>query len=167
MSTFPALAPTSRIFSPGDVPNERKRSTGGTQYAFRRGSRRVAQALQLQYEYLTEAEMLLIKNHFYDRKGTFDIFFLSAEVWGYYTTPPVGLLDNFAWRYVSSPVITDVSYDRFNIEVSLETVPIEIGDMSFDSGLAGGHADVAYILNAGAASDVPARDYIIGGLGAQ
>jgi len=111
--------------------------------------------------------MLLIKDHFYDRKGTFDIFYLSADVWGYYVTPPVGLLDNFGWRYVSPPVITDVSYDRFNVEVNLETVPIDIGDLSFESGFAAGFTTVAYIFNAGGASDAPARDNVIGGLGAQ
>lgn len=111
--------------------------------------------------------MLLIKDHYYDRDGTFDIFYLSAEVWGYFKTPPVPLISNFAWRYTSPPLITDVSYDRFNVEVELATVPIDIGDLSFNNGDATGSGPFVYIINASGASDTPARTFTIGGLGAQ
>lgn len=167
MSTFPALAPATRTYTPGSVPYELKQSTAGSQSGFRRGNRRISQQLELSYNHLTEADMLLIKNHYYDRDGTFDIFFLSAEVWGDYVTPPVPLQGDFVWRYTSPPTITDVSYDRFDVEVGLETIPIDVGDLIYNAGLAAATPARTYILNGGLAAATPARDYIIGGLGAQ
>ena len=111
--------------------------------------------------------MLLIKDHYYDRDGTFDIFFLSEPIWGDYVTPPVPILDDQAWRYTTAPTITDVSYDRFDVAIELETIPIDTGDLIFNGGLAAATPARTYILNAGAAAATPARDYIVGGVGAQ
>ena len=110
--------------------------------------------------------MLLIKDHFFDRKGTYDVFFLPAEIWNDFSTPPVPLLSDFAWRYASEPAITDVSYDRFTVEVQLQTEPIDTGDLIFDAGLAAASPARTYILDAGAAAVSPARDYIISPQGA-
>ena len=105
--------------------------------------------------------MLLIKDHYIDRKGTYDIFFLSAEIWGDFTTPPVPLLSDFAWRYAAEPVIVDVSYDRFTVEVQLQTEPIDLSDLIIDGGLAGATPVRDYIVDGGFASATPARTYVI------
>jgi hypothetical protein len=167
MSTFPALAPTTRTYTPGSVPYQTKQSTSGTQYGFRRGNRRISQTLELTFSHLTQANMLLIKDHYYDRDGTFDLFYLTAAIWGDYVTPPVNLISDFAWKYVSPPTITDVSYDRFDVAVTLETIPIDVGDVVFNAGLAAATPARTYILNGGLAAALPAREYVIGGLGAQ
>lgn len=110
--------------------------------------------------------MNLIKDHYFDRKGTYDIFFLSSEIWGDYTTPPVPLISDFAWRYASEPQITDVSFDRFTVEVQLQTQPIDIGDLIFDGGLAAASPERSYILDGGLAPASPARDYVVSPPGA-
>jgi hypothetical protein len=120
----------------------------------------------MSFEYLTEAEMLLIKDHYIDRQGTFDTFYLSGAIWGDHVTPPVPLISDFIWRYSSQIVITDTSFDRFNVEVELETIPIELGDLIFDAQQAPSTPLRLYLLDAGGAAATPARDYIINPIGA-
>jgi hypothetical protein len=125
------------------------------------------QTLELTFSHLVESDMDLIKDHFFDRKGTFDTFFLPSEVWGdYQSSPPVGLIDNVAWRYESAPEITDVSFDRFTVEVSLRTIALDLSDLVFDGGAASATPARAYILDAGAAAATPARDYVLSPTGA-
>ena len=165
--TFPALTPSSRLFSPGGVPVSAQMSIGGVRTAFRRGNRRAAQTLRLGFSNLTETQVNLIKAHFFDRQGTFDIFFLSAEVWSGYTNPPVGLLDNFAWRYSGPIVVNDGVVGRWGVEVALITQAIDTGDLIIDGGAAAATPARTYVLDGGAASASPARTYIVNPPGAQ
>ena len=166
MANFPSLAPNSRLYVPGSLPAVIATSLSGKATAFRRGNRRIAQTLSLSYEHLTEANMDLIKDHYIGQNGTFDIFFLSAEVWGDFVSPPVPLLSDFAWKYSSEVTITDVSFNRFSVNVELESVPINTGDLVFDAGAASATPDRLYLLDAGAAAAAPARDYTISPSGA-
>ena len=166
MANFPSLAPNSRLYVPGSLPAVIATSLSGKATAFRRGNRRIAQTLSLSYEHLTEANMDLIKDHYIGQNGTFDIFFLSAEVWGDFVSPPVPLLSDFAWKYSSEVTITDVSFNRFSVNVELESVPINTGDLVFDAGAASATPDRLYLLDAGAAAAAPARDYTISPPGA-
>lgn len=110
--------------------------------------------------------MNLIKDHYFTSQGSYEIFFLSAEIWGDYTTPPVPLISDFAWLYASEPSIQDVSYDRFTVSVELQTIPIDTGDLIFDGVDAALAPERTYILDAGDAAVSPARDYIISPVGA-
>lgn len=166
MSNFPAISPSARVYSPGGVPVNLQTSLSGLVSGFRRGNRRVGQTLDLTFAHLTQAQMNLIKDHYFDREGSYDIFFLSAEIWGDLINPPVPLISDFAWRYASEPRITDVSFDRFTIEIQLQTEPIDTGDLIFDAGLAGASPARTYILDAGGAAVSPARDYTISPQGA-
>ena len=166
MYTFPQLTPNARVFVPGDTPRSELQSLSGLRSSFRRGNRRIAQSLSLSYNYLTEADMLLIKNHYYDSYGTYEIFFLPAEVWADHASPPVPLVSDFAWRYATAPSITDVSFDRFSIEIELQTEPIDTGDLVIDGGLASATPARDYIVNGGLAAAAPARDYVISSGGA-
>lgn len=166
MATFPALAPSSRLYVPGNLPVVIATALSGRAVAFRRGNRRIEQTLSMSYEYLTEANMALIKDHYIGQNGTFDIFFLPAEVWGDFATPPIPLLSDFAWRYSSEITITDVSFDRFSVSVELKSAPINTGDLVFDAGAAAASPLRLYLLDAGGAVATPARDYTISPPGA-
>jgi hypothetical protein len=166
MSTFPALVPSTRTYNPGGVPSAMRISLSGVVTGFRRGNRRIAQTLGLTFRLLEESDVTLIRNHYDNRSGSFDIFFLSTEVWSGYTTAPVPLISDYAWRYIGAPTITDASCGRWDVEVELETVPIDIGDLIFDAGLAAAAPARAYILDAGLASASPARDYVVSPPGA-
>ena len=131
MTTFPSISPTVRTYVPGNVPIELQAALDGGTVGFKRGARRVNQVLSLTFSHLTQENMVLIKDHYIARKGTFEIFFLPSAIWGDYTTSPVGL--NYAWRYSEPPVIEDVSFDRFTVSVALETISINTSDLVFEA----------------------------------
>ena len=166
MSTFPALVPSTRTFTPGDVPNVKQVALSGVTGGFRRGNRRIGQSLSLSFQRLTQVQLDLITAHYVSRQGSFDIFFLSPEVWSGYTTPPVPLISDFAWQYAGPPSITDSSCGRWEVEVDLQTIPIDTGDLVFDAQQAAASPARTYILNAGGAAAAPARDYVISPIGA-
>ena len=166
MSTFPALIPSTRTFTPGDVPNVKQVSLSGVTGGFRRGNRRIGQSLSLSFQRLTQVQLDLITAHYVDRQGSFDIFYLSPEVWSGYTTPPVPLLSNFAWQYAGAPSITDSSCGRWAVGVDLQTIPIDLSDLIIDAQQAPASPSRAYILDAGGAAAAPARDCIINSIGA-
>ena len=161
MAAFPSLVPSVRTYTPGGVPRSLQATLAGGVTGFRGGNRRIQQTLSLSFEQRTEADITTIRTHYDNQYGSFDIFFLSTEIWSGYTTPPVPLLSEYAWRYTGAPVFTDGTCDRWNIEVELETVPIDIGDLVFNAGLAAASPAREYILDAGAASASPVRTYAI------
>ena len=165
--TYPALVPSARTFAPGNIPQAEQATMSGLRSGFRRGNRRTEQTLQLSYTNLTEAQLNLIKAHYIDRQGTFDIFYLSAETWNGYSSPPVGLLSDFAWRYAGPPTISDGIVGRWAVDVELRSYAIDISDLIFDAEQAAATPARTYILDAGGASVSPARDYVTGGFGAQ
>lgn len=166
MATFPAIAPTTRVYTPGNVPTALQESLSGIAVGFRRGNRRIGQTLSLSFSHLTQEKMVELKDHYINSNGTYEIFFLSAEIWGDYATPPVPLISDFAWRYAGEPTITDVSFDRFTVDIELQTIPIDTGDLIFDGLTAGVSPEREYILEGGGAAASPARDYIISPPGA-
>ena len=159
--TFPSLVPSTRLYVPGNVPQVRIGSLSGMSTAYRQGNRRVEQTLQLTFNNISEAQLNLIKAHYVAQDGSYGIFYLPAEVWSGYATPPVPLLSDYAWRYAGPPTITDGSCDLWSVEVELVTYAINFSDLIFDAGGAAATPARTYILDAGAASATPARDYII------
>jgi hypothetical protein len=111
--------------------------------------------------------MLKIKDHYINQDGTFEIFYLSSEIWADHVSPPVPLISDYAWRYIAAPVIADVSYDRFSVSVELGTEPIDTGDLVINGGLASATPSRDYIVNGGLAAATPAREYIINPGGAR
>lgn len=159
--TFPALIPSARVYIPGDVPQQQQVALSGANSGYRQGNRRIGQTLALSFNNITESDLNLIKAHYLSVDGSFGIFFLSSEVWNGYTSPPVPLLSDYAWRYAGPPSITDGSCDLWSIEVELTTYAVNLSDLIVDGLTAAATPARAYILDAGAASATPARDYVI------
>lgn len=158
--TFPALVPSARSYTPGDVPQSRQVALSGVDSAYRLGNRRVQQTLTLTFNNISEANLLLVRSHYISVNGTYGVFYLPAEIWSGYATPPVPLLGDYGWRYAEAPTITDGSCDLWTIEVVLTTYAINLGDLIFDGGAAAAIPAREYILDAGAAAASPARDYV-------
>tara|TARA_Y100000310_G_scaffold73825_1_gene69967 strand:- start:2939 stop:3439 length:501 start_codon:yes stop_codon:yes gene_type:complete len=159
--TFPALVPSVRTFASGNVPESSQVSLSGVNTGFRRGNRRMGQTLTLGYTNLTETQLNLIKDHYIAQEGTFDIFFLSSEVWNGYSTPPIALLDTYAWRYAGPPTISDGIVGRWAVDVELVTHAIDTGDLVFDGLSASATETRTYNVDAGTASASPARTHVI------
>lgn len=160
MANFPSITPSTRLYTQGNFPSAIQSSSTGVTTGFRRGNRRINQTLQLSFNNLTEAQVTLIRNHFDGQNGSFNIFYLSAEVWAGYSTPPVPLVSDFAWLYANAPTISDGIVSKWNVEIELVSVPVDIGDLTFDGGDSTATAR-AYILDALTSSASPARDNII------
>ena len=160
MATFPAIIPTTRLYTQCDFPSAIQQSSSGTTTGFRRGNRRINQTLQLTFDNLTETQVNLIRTHYDGQNGSFEIFYLSSSTWSGYTSPPVALVSDFAWLYATPPTISDGIVSKWNVEVELISVPVEIGDIIFDAGNSSTTAR-SYILDALTSSASPARDNII------
>ena len=167
MSTFPSIVPSSRLYITGDFPNSIQTSASGITTGFRRGNRRSEEKLQLTFLNLTETQVNLIRSHFDAQNGSFKIFFLSSSTWSGYTNTPVPLISDVGWLYSSPPTITDSELlSRWDIELELESVPINIGDLVFDAGDSTTTAR-GYILDALTSSASPARQNIIDSKGSE
>ena len=160
MANFPSITPSTRLYTQGNFPSAIQASSNGVTTGFRRGNRRINQTLQLSFNNLTEAQVTQIRNHYDGQNGSFSIFYLSAEVWAGYTTPPVALVSDFAWLYANAPTISDGIVSKWNIEIELVSVPIDSGDLLFDAGDSTTTART-YILDGLTSSASPTRDNII------
>ena len=160
MATFPSIVPTTRLYTPGDFPSAIQQSSDGTTTGFRRGNRRINQTLQLSFDNLTESQVTEIRNHYDGQNGSFEIFFLSSTTWNGYNSPPVALVSDFAWLYATPPTISDGITSKWNVEIELVSVPIDIGDLIYDAGDSSNTAR-QYILDALDSSPTPARTNII------
>lgn len=161
--TFPALVPSTRTYSPGDVTQVRQVSLSGINVGYRRSDRRVDQSLQLSFNNISESQLNEIRTHYIAQDGSYNIFFLPQEIWSGYTTPPVPSPSNVAWRYASPPIITDGSCDLWSVEVELRSYLVEAGDIDIDVPGPGAEPDpvVDYIYDGLNAAATPARDYVI------
>ena len=164
MALFPSLVPASRSYTPGNLPQVQRAALSGVATTFRRGNRRTNQTLSLSFENLTEAEVTEIRTHYEGQKGSYEIFYLSSEVWnGWVGTAPVPLISDYAWRYLGAPTIADGYPNQWSVEVELETIPIELGELIFSAEAASATPGRTYILDGLGASDSPAREHTING----
>lgn len=161
MATFPSLTPSSRLYTQGDFPNAIQISSSGVISGFRQGNRRINQILQLKFLNLTETEVNLIRTHYDGQSGSFEIFFLSSNIWSGYNAPPVALVSDFAWLYSEPPLITDTELtNKWDVDINLISVPIDSGDLVLDAGDSTTTAR-EYLVDALTSSSSPAREYII------
>ena len=122
MATFPTLTPSGRTFTPGEYPHTPFTALSGWQNRVRHSNVMLASQIRLRFTAVTEANMLSILSHYQGQLGTFDSFDLPSTVWAG-TTPSDYQLTNYLWRYIQPPTVDDVYCDRYNVELTLETVP--------------------------------------------
>tara|TARA_B100000212_G_scaffold25809_1_gene17183 strand:+ start:7419 stop:7919 length:501 start_codon:yes stop_codon:yes gene_type:complete len=160
MANFPSLIPSSRLYINGDFPNVLNTSLSGVVRGFRRGNRRIQQTLQLTFTNLNETEVNQIRSHYDGQNGSFEIFFLTSSIWNDYATPPVPLVSDFAWLYSQPPIIKDSITNKWDVEVELQTIPIDRGELIYDAGDSG-NSIRTNTLDALDSSATPVRTNII------
>ena len=121
--TFPALVPSNRVFIPGEYSNTPWRSMGGRQTQSRHSNVITGQQLKLVFSARDEEDKLLIRNHYFDRQGTFGTFDLPEEVWSGVDDPDVFTPAGYVWRYAARPVVDDVVCGVYDITVDLVMLP--------------------------------------------
>jgi hypothetical protein len=129
MTTFPSITPSGvRTFTPGARPSTQLRSMGGSSSLIQHSDGIIDQRVSLSFIGLTEAEMLSVRTHYINCRGSFFGFDLPADIWSgsASTYTPVG----YQWHYVSNPLIDDAPCGRYSVTMELEMLPGVITSIS-------------------------------------
>lgn len=122
MTTFPALVPSSRIFTPGDYPATEFATYSGKAETVRHSNVFIDAQLRVTFKALPEADMLAIWNHYASKQGEFQTFTLPAEIVSYGSLSSY-VPSTYRWRYVGSGTIYDLPCGGHDVSLTLQTVP--------------------------------------------
>ena len=156
MTTYPAIIPSSRNFTPGQYPHTPFQALSGKQGQVRHSSVMISSTVQLRYSVLDEPEMIEILDHYNAVKGGLIPFALPAIVWSGNENANEFTLPGDAWRYASPPEVEDVFCGGYVVQVALESVPGE------GVGLLGADFIIGVTLIPGAAAAASGKTFIIG-----
>ena len=156
MTTYPAIIPSSRNFTPGQYPHTPFQALSGKQGQVRHSSVMISSTVQLRYSVLDEPEMIEILDHYNAVKGGLIPFALPAIVWSGNENANEFTLPGDAWRYASPPEVEEVFCGGYVVQVALESVPGE------GVGLLGADFIIGVTLLPGAAAAASGKTFIIG-----
>ena len=121
MPTFPAIAPASRTFTPGDYPHSPFVALSGEQSRVRHSDAVLGASLELEFVRLTEAERLSIETHYLGQYGEMDPFPLPAQTFSGFNPNDFNQGAGF-WRYAEPPEIEDFCGPTHDVRVRLVSV---------------------------------------------
>jgi hypothetical protein len=121
MSTFPALIPSSRTFTPGSYPNTAYQGVNGMENRVRHSNVLIDSTLQLEFIGLSEAQVLAILLHYQARRGPYGNFGLPAEVMSGVSNVADYSLQGYAWSYVEPPMVEDYPCGSHGVSVTLSS----------------------------------------------
>jgi len=124
MTTFPALIPGSRTFTPGGYPHSVFTGINSRANRVRNSNVMLESQLRLSFVAITESEMLSILTHYQGQRGGYLSFPLPADVWSGVTAADFQL-SGYGWIYREPPTVEDLPCGGHNVELILETVPPE------------------------------------------
>ena len=122
MTTYPALIPSSRTFTPGEYPATAFSGYSGAQGRVRHSNVFLAAQLRLSYIGLSEAEMLQIWNHYAARYGSHEAFPLPVEVLSGSDVSDY-VPATYQWIYGGPGQVEDLPCGGHNVSLTLETAP--------------------------------------------
>lgn len=131
MTTFPALIPQTRTYTPGEFPHTPHRVYGGSEARVRHSNTVLGVRLRLFFPAITSAELLTVIAHYNGQRGRFLPFAIPVELLSGTDTPADFTPAGHQWRYAAKPTVEDISVDGdtpsnlHNLTVELETVPPE------------------------------------------
>ena len=143
MATFPALEPATRSYDFGLFPLTEEPSISAGIVRFRHGVTAQNYQLTLGYEYLSDAEAALIREHFQNQGGGYRSFQLPPIIWAGHTFTGNVVPTNTRWRYTESPAEEHSSGGYVNLSVTLGsdgTIDAELGLQPVDVTIAAGAA---------------------------
>jgi len=118
MATFPALTPAPYDLTPGQFPVSETAAMNGEASMVRHGNAEIGRTITLQFVGLTEAEFLLLKDHYRGQRSTFDSFLFTTT-----TLPAADTPAGQSWTYASAPEVEDLHTDFFNVSCSFTCQP--------------------------------------------
>lgn len=121
---FPALIPSSRLWSPGDRPTEVHAAMTGAEARVRVGSVEVDGRLQLTFIGITELEMLAIDAHVEEVGINWQPFTLPGSVFDGLAQSDF-LPAGHGWIFLEAPEVEDYQCGGHRVAISLGIVPID------------------------------------------
>lgn len=121
MATFPALEPATRAYDFGLFPLTEEPSISAGIVRFRHSAIPQNYQLALSYEYLTDAEATLIRNHFQGQGGGYRSFQLPPIIWKGHTFTGNVVPYTTLWRYLKAPEEQHASAGYVNVTVTLRS----------------------------------------------
>jgi hypothetical protein len=122
VTTFPALTPSSRVFTPGEYPATAFSGYSGAQNRVRHSNVFLASQLRLTFKAASEADMLAIWRHYSSTQGNYESFLLPDEA-----LSGVSIADyvpsTYRWIYAGPGSVEDLPCGGHNISLTLESVP--------------------------------------------
>ena len=121
---FPAIAPSSRTFTPGRFPSTDFESLDGTKTHIRFGNKRVNATMTLGFSNLSESEVWDIIENYEKVNGTWDNleFFNDKGLQGLHTNDLIreirGTYTGLTWRYSAPPTVTSTFNGLSNVSCS-------------------------------------------------
>lgn len=161
MTTFPALVPSSRVFTPGEHPHTGIRTLAGQRSSVRHGDAILGQIVALTFVGLSEADMLSIRTHYRNRAGRFRSFNTPAAIWTGAASSAVFTPTLYQWLYRASPRVEDIGCGQYNVTVQLEAVAPQVASAP------GAYFDIVVTLTTGGATGgavAPAAALIVAAL---
>jgi len=122
VTTFPALVPSSRTFTPGEYPATAFAGYTGAQSRVRHSNVFQASQLRLTFKAITETQMLSIWSHYSNRQGEFLSFALPAEIITG-TTITDYVPTSYLWRYAGPGSVEDLPCGGHDVQLTLESTP--------------------------------------------
>lgn len=126
--TFPSLIPTSRSFTPGQLPIRTYTTLSGAIWKRAFTNTRLGQTMQLEFANITDEQAELIFVHFESVGGLFTRFGLPTEVFAGISGGIPGRLQapaNIQWAYAKEPTISSVFPGISSVSVEL------VGEVSY------------------------------------
>ena len=121
---FPAIAPSSRTFTPGRFPSTDFESLDGTKTHIRFGNKRVNATMTLGFSNLSESEVWEIIENYETVNSTWDNleFFSNKGLQGLHTNDLIreiaGTYTGLTWRYSAPPTVTSTFDGLSNVSCS-------------------------------------------------
>ena len=143
MATFPELEPATRSYDFGLFPLTEEPSISAGIVRFRHSVKPQNYQLTLGYEYLSDAEATLIRQHFQGQGGGYRSFQLPPIIWKGHTFTGNVAPTNTRWRYTAAPEEEHRSGGYVNLSVSLGSdgsIDAELGLQPIEITLAAGAA---------------------------
>lgn len=119
MSTFPAIRPAGRSFTPGTVPVSSFVAVSGKETRVILGDTPANHALSLSFNNILEDVAQQILDHYRGQLSTALSFTLPPEVYAGWAQYLVEVPADQKWRYASAPQVESVSPSIMSLTVAL------------------------------------------------
>lgn len=120
---FPTLTPTARSFSPATYPQKTYRALSGLAVKRTFGTQPTGATLELQYDNITDANVVTLIDHYRSETSANRRFLLSTNVTAGMSDTlaarTAATLDNLRWEYAEPPQVQSVRPGRSNVRIAL------------------------------------------------